>query len=269
MRVKDLTPVWLLEEHFFGIYKRDISGVPFLVNPNDESDIFPQSVIRRAIGAAIARITKHISAEIKLNEHVIEHHDYDQDSAIAYFYTRPRKYPVVRVHAMKIQYGENGSVIWDIPASAIQVKANTNFSMIQVMPQYGTLSSFDPATAMFAGFGMHHYAPSMIYLDYDAGIEGTPDELDDDLVRAIGLMTSIHLFNILGDIIIGAGIASISTSFDGFSQSVGTTASAENSAFSARILEYERELYGKSVEGMPGLIATFKKKYERIFVGVL
>ena len=45
-----------------------------------------------------------------------------------------------------------------------------------------------------------------------------------------------------GDLVIGAGIANISRSIDGLSQSIGTTASAENSAYSARIKLLDTQL---------------------------
>ena len=49
-------------------------------------------------------------------------------------------------------------------------------------------------------------------------------------------------FNIGGDLILGAGIASMSLGIDGLSQSVATTSSAENSGFSSRIIMYNKEI---------------------------
>ena len=43
-------------------------------------------------------------------------------------------------------------------------------------------------------------------------------------------------------LIIGAGIANQSLSIDGLSQSIGTTSSAENSGYSARIKSYQTEI---------------------------
>jgi len=92
-------------------------------------------------------------------------------------------------------------------------------------------------------------------------MDGLDDELDHDIVRAIGLLAGIHPMNILGDIIIGAGIATISTLFDGISQSINTTASAENHALSARILMHREELYGK--DRYLGLISSLLKEWRR------
>jgi len=80
-------------------------------------------------------------------------------------------------------------------------------------------------------------------------------------VRAIGLQAAIHPFNILGDLAIGAGIASMSVSVDGVSRSINTTASAENAAFSARIIQYHKELRGDA--NIQGLIPSLQAKWRR------
>ena len=68
------------------------------------------------------------------------------------------------------------------------------------------------------------------------------EDLPMDLLDIIGKLASIGLFNLLGDIVLGAGIASMSLGIDGLSQSINTTSSAENSAYSARIIMYKKEI---------------------------
>ena len=76
-------------------------------------------------------------------------------------------------------------------------------------------------------------------IKYITGFKKTPF----DLMNVIGKLAAIGLFNILGDIALGtAGLASYSVSIDGLSQSVGTTNSATNAAFGARILNYQKEI---------------------------
>ena len=53
---------------------------------------------------------------------------------------------------------------------------------------------------------------------------------------------SIGILNIAGDLIAGAGIATKSVSVPGLSQNIGTTSSATNSGYGARIGEYQKEL---------------------------
>lgn len=77
-----------------------------------------------------------------------------------------------------------------------------------------------------------------------------------DLRHWIGMHASLVSLNIAGSLIGGAGIANSSIGVDGFSQSIGTTSSAENGGYSDRIREFERE--------MPPLTAALKGRYKRL-----
>lgn len=68
------------------------------------------------------------------------------------------------------------------------------------------------------------------------------DKIPADLIDIVGKLASIGILNIAGDLILGAGIASVSLSIDGLNQSIGTTSSAENSGYSARIKQYQKEI---------------------------
>ena len=89
-------------------------------------------------------------------------------------------------------------------------------------------------------------------IQYETGFT----EMPYDLLLNIGKLAAISVFNIYGDIVLGAGIAAQTLGIDGLSQSIQTTQSAENSAFSARIRMYakevetyfkQRKLYYKSI----------------------
>jgi len=73
---------------------------------------------------------------------------------------------------------------------------------------------------------------------YCTGFDTAPK----DLVNYIGKLAAINVFHILGDIIIGAGIASQSIGIDSLSQSISTTSSATNAGYGARITGYLRDL---------------------------
>lgn len=68
------------------------------------------------------------------------------------------------------------------------------------------------------------------------------DNLPFDILDAIGKLASLSLLNIMGDLILGSGIASQSISIDGLSQSISSTASATSAGFGARIIQYTNEL---------------------------
>lgn len=65
---------------------------------------------------------------------------------------------------------------------------------------------------------------------------------DADILDAVGLAGSLLLLDTAGDLIIGAGIGNYSISFDGMSQSIGTTSGVENSGFGARAIQYVKRL---------------------------
>ena len=88
------------------------------------------------------------------------------------------------------------------------------------------------------GYSSANYIPNYWNIDYATGFEEVPYDLQD----AVAKTATMQVLAILGDVAFGAGIASKSLSLDGLSQSIGTTQSAENSLYSARIRQFEKEL---------------------------
>ena len=74
--------------------------------------------------------------------------------------------------------------------------------------------------------------PNYWHAKYLTGFKKIPN----DLLNVLGMLASINVLNIAGDIILGAGIASYSLSLDGLSQSISSTSSATNSGYGARII---------------------------------
>ena len=103
-------------------------------------------------------------------------------------------------------------------------------------------------TGVLTEIGLRSYRQVPYYwnLQYETGFDSIPF----DLMDIIGKYASIPVFTMYGDIVLGAGIAAQSLSIDGLSQSIQTTQSAENSAFSARIRQYakETEMYMKQMK---------------------
>jgi hypothetical protein len=130
------------------------------------------------------------------------------------------------------------------------------------VPTAGTLSeilvgqggSFLPA--IYSGLD---YLPQLFHFDYTAGFED--GKVPRNIIELIGMAASFGPFNLFGDLIAGAGIASKSISMDGLSQSINTTSSATNSGYGARL-----GLYGKHIkEQLPNL----RRYYQGIRMTVL
>lgn len=95
----------------------------------------------------------------------------------------------------------------------------------------------------------------------DTLVSYTVSTLPADIKQAIGYKSALLPLDVAGDLIAGAGIASLSVGVDGIHQSLNTTASATNSGYGARVLQFEREL--------KALIPALKAKYKMISVGVM
>lgn len=97
-------------------------------------------------------------------------------------------------------------------------------------------------TGISSQIGMQRFLniPDYWNVQYITGFD--IDKLPLDLLDLVGKLASLGPLNIAGDLILGAGIASMSLSIDGLNQSIGTTSSAENSGYSARIKQYTKEI---------------------------
>ena len=90
-----------------------------------------------------------------------------------------------------------------------------------------------------AYYGMTAYndLPNYFTFQYLTGFDS--DQVPSDVIDLVGKYTSIRLFHIAGDLVLGGnGISSISLGLDGLSQSVSSTKSASSAGYSARIKAY-------------------------------
>jgi len=124
-----------------------------------------------------------------------------------------------RVTSDGVTYYRN---IWIVPGGA------------QASPQPIIFGSTHPYLGYY---GLRHI-PNYWEVKYITGYDKPPM----DIVTVIGKLASIMIFHQLGDIILGAGIASMSLGIDGLSQSISTTSSATNAGYGARITGYLNDL---------------------------
>lgn len=135
----------------------------------------------------------------------------------------------------------------DYPISWVSIQEASDeknlFRQIHLVPS-GKAANIETSNIVAVGVTPHagflglRNIPNYWNVTYCTGFNKVPR----DIFGAIGKLASISLFAILGDILLGAGIASKSLSYDGLSESITTTQSAENSAYSARVRQYQGEL---------------------------
>lgn len=103
----------------------------------------------------------------------------------------------------------------------------------------------DTSLTVTADFDSTSNGASVTLLDYPA-----------DILDAVGIMASMLPLDTAGDLIIGAGISSLSVSVDGLSESIGTTSGIENSGYGARVIQYRKRLHA--------LITSVRRRYHAI-----
>jgi hypothetical protein len=80
------------------------------------------------------------------------------------------------------------------------------------------------------------------YCATDTGLAITHLDYDPAIMDMICIISAMLPLDAAGDLIAGAGIANFSLSMDGLSESVGTTSSATNSGYGARVIQYRDRL---------------------------
>lgn len=204
----------------------------------------------------ITRSISWLETELQVCIHptaVSEFHDYYLDEYTQFCYVQLYQYPVISVESFKASYA--GQDIMTFPQSWIRIYKETG--QLQLVPTTGSLSQVllgHGGSGVLLPLITNRLAsmPHLFEVDYTAGF--AENQVPADICDIIAMKACIGILNILGDILLGAGIASQSVSIDGLSESIGTTQSAENSAYSARIRQFERQIKAQ----LPNLRAKYK-----------
>lgn len=185
-----------------------------------------------------------------------ERTDWDWRNAIQWSNITTRYTPLRTLTSVKYKFPSGSEVT--IPTDWFYATETGNINLV---PSWGTFSTFMITAGgyWYPTIYQHDYIPGCVYLTYDAGFDAT--DVPTDIVHYIGLMAAIPIFDILGDLILGAGIATQSIGIDGLSQGIGSTSSATNAGYGARIITYTKE-----ANHLRDVIKNYYKASKRIFV---
>lgn len=154
-----------------------------------------------------------------------------------------RERPVQELHGFKLIL-PNGQIIIDFIKKPEWIKLYKKRAQIHIVPYGGDPTIFTHLGSSITGYpfvagGLHADIPQMFYVDYIAGypLNGIPE----DVVNAVGKKAAIDVLGVAGDAVM-AGIAGMSTTIDGLTESYETTASSTSATYGSRILQYQREL---------------------------
>lgn len=228
------SPEELLALYFYGIQIQSTTG-------NNISN----NVIRQQILSAQQEVEKFL--EIRLFPRLItDNLSFYRDDYWNRFPILRVKLPVTRPLSLTGRLNRIDQI--NYPEEWLNAKNETHgrkAKQISIVPtgSAATRSSIDVLlTGYTAYLGVTSFENIPFYFDvqYVSGFKAS--ELPYDIMELIGKLAAIKLFHIAGDLILGAGIASVSLGIDGLSQTINTTSSATNSGYGARILGYLKDI---------------------------
>jgi len=231
-----ISPSELLALYFYGINIQSDEGIEFDLE-----------TVRYYILTAQREIENYL--DIKLNPQLINetlsYYDTDHYGRFPIF---PTKYPVAEVYSLIGLLARAEQIIY--PKEWLKTNIDPDgmypkrFSLVPTGSGAGVSGNADVIiTGILRDIGLRSYGNIPDYWDcqYRTGFEY--DQIPFDIMNVVGKLAAIGIFNIAGDIALGqAALANYSLSIDGLSQSIGTTNSATNAAFGARIINYTKEI---------------------------
>lgn len=235
-------------------------GLP--LNKEDGS-VMPDYDIKLQIDEAIAEVERKLGIYIKPTivasnpwerglvedvDYEIDEPPYDYDAKMwkQYGFLQLREKPLLELNGFKMVL-PNGQIMMDFFAnehSKQWIKMDKNNAQLNVVPYAGDPTVFAMMGSTGAGYPfvtgrLNSNLPQMFYIDYVTGY--AQNKLPKDIGEIIAKIASMNILGIAGDALL-AGVASLSTSIDGLSESFSTTASATSATYGAHIKQYQDEV---------------------------
>ncbi|QDP42849.1 tail fiber protein [Bacillus phage vB_BmeM-Goe8] len=215
----------------------------------------PDAFYKAKIEAAVAQAEKMLDIVI-LPRLLQEHHDFYSNDYGSYTFIHTFHKPILQVEAVTLEYGAGTLYkyptkwwrVYNLPGH-LQMMPNTllsggsdGLSLFQAYSAY-------PMITGIPGTVGNDFAPQMLHVNYVAGMlpptrsgVTAPNEMHPDLWNMIVKLALKEVFEQWGRLIIGAGIANMSISIDGVSQSIDTTQSAMYGGASADIMQLDQDI---------------------------
>jgi hypothetical protein len=241
-RVEPLIGVRELKERYlFGIVIKD-----------DNGNEIPEKTYQSYINTAVSMLENHLDIAIfeTDNSDEPEFRDFYRNEYQGWGSIMLNNIPVIEIKNLDFVYqkqeDETYATALEIPKAWIRLDKHSGIIRLVPNANFPSQLSVGASGAYYPDlFARYSHLPNMWRIKYSYGFESGKVPI---LVNtAIGLIAACLALMTAGDLVIGSGIASKSLGLDSLSESISTTASPENSAFSARIKEYQRLLYGPSV----------------------
>jgi len=247
-----LTVAQLKKRYMFGIDVKDKDG-----------KVLPDSVCQAHINNAVSALEHLLDISITPRT-TTEEKDYNANDYIQWGYLQLNNFPLISISEMNIVYlhdlNNDPETSLEIPLNWVRLDKETGIVRLIPNNKFPSRLAVDSGASFFPElFRRQGHVPNLWRVTYKYGFDdGKVPVL---LNHAIGLMSSLFVLSVAGNLVLGAGIAATSISLDGLSQSISTTQSAENSAYSATRKEYLDALLGRNKDE-PGVVQMLMDYYK-------
>ena len=229
----------LMEVYLFGLDLTDDAG-----------NEYPPLMYDFAIRAAISWLETQLDMDLRPKDRV-EQQNYDgRQFSGSWGNICLDRYPVLSVESVTLNW-PSLQAPFEFPEDWIRLDGENG--TINIVPTAGSVAQGMLMGAVM-GISGFQVVPNGLEISYQSGFEY--GQLPHDIRALIGRRASFPILNTAGDLIAGAGIANFSMSVDGLSQSIGTTSSATNSGYGARLVQYTREIKEE--------MKTLRRHYKRV-----
>jgi hypothetical protein len=217
---------------------------------DDQGVSYPDVMFDFGIRAAISRVERELDLELRPTWHT-DRYDFDPRQWQNWGFVALDHNPVIQVEHVKIHW-PSASTPYEFPSEWIQCEPDGG--IVNLVPTVGSLSQAMAVSGAYLPslLASGLTVPRALEVKYQSGF--AIGSLPYDIRALVGKIACFPILNTAGDLIAGAGIANFSISMDGLSQSVGTTSSATNSGYGARLVQFEKELK----QDIPGLRRYYK-----------
>ena len=207
---------------------------------DDQGNEFPESLYEWYIKSAVSLAETQLDLPIrpvKFSEEAEQLDLYKQD--YNHFVTiQLNNFPVLSVEEVKIVVPTNQTVI-NFDLNWLQVdKISGQLNVIPGSGSAGVMALGAAGVLLPFYYRSIDYLPLVFRVKYTAGFTPVPFAIK----NYVGMMAAMGPLHLAGDLIIGAGISQQTIGMDGLTQQISSTASATNSGFGARIVNYTRQL---------------------------
>lgn len=250
----------LKERYLYGLEFKDANGVDL-----------PDRVFQNYIDSAVSALEHHLDISMTPVIGEVEYKDYHNNDYSSWAYLQLNNYPVIAIQKIELVYFKNQNLqeenLVEYPQNWYRLDGHSG--IVRMVPngrfpgslQVGNSGTFFPEALR------SQHIPHAWKITYDHGFQdGTIPAI---VNHAIGLLAAIQALSVGGNLVLGAGIASESISIDGLSQSIGTTQSAEYSAFSATRKEYLEMLLGRRENDPTAIVYILENYYKGESIAIL